>query len=651
MSKKHSQNVNFLTQKLSYPPRKWKYKVHDNLFTTRMGELKPTHWSFIEPGDSFRDSVSNYSRLAPMQSPIFSRVDLKTRLFVVPCRKLQPDFEEFVCSDPSENRTYVHTTIWNMFMAFYQLGLYGFSAPGTLEEFLGVPPVIDNFYNLAHRISAEAAFSSWTHHYIPVSDYQQWNVIFNLAYIAAESGQGPDYDAYYDELNKVLPDEKENVTDAIAAASLAMGREKINLMPFLAYHKIYDDWVRDGRFEVDASQQIYEQIDQLSDYPQIVYTDTVSFRDDADNVIRTVGLLYYLMTEKFAMYPKDYFNTVGNGEQAGPQLNIGPQRLEIYGSVPEGHTGTNPVQTVIGSPNQFSGNIPVNNRIKQYNLARQILAVGSGSTYGYVTPMPKVGEVWAEVNDADLITPVKLRYQMALQRFKERSGISLGGSKYTDFVFGQFGIRIPEPYLQRSVIVGSSSTPVIVDEVISQADGANDEAASNVGDFVGRGHFKGHSRQVRGRVVEHCIYMCLQYVVPQQYYWQGLRKDLTRLVNLDIPNHLFQAVGQELVKNKELFFGDNPNGDYGYQYRYAFDQIALDEIHGNFRSDLAFWRTGRDMVGVVAPSPKLIRVDPADCNRIFAYTDSKSMPFYCFTRHNFYHKMALGDVIGDGRIG
>lgn len=649
MAKKHSQNVNFLTQKLSYPPRKWKYKVHDNLFTTRTGELKPTHWSFLEPGDSFRDSVSNYCRVAPMQSPIYSRVDMKTRLFVVPCRKLQPDFEEFITSDPSENRMYVHTTIYHMFMAFFDLGLFGFSAPGTLEEFLGVPPVIDNFYNLAHRLAAEDAQTTWFHHHIAVSDYQQWNIIFQLAYDAADSGMGQIYQEYEEELAKEIPDLKENVTNAIADAALAMGKEKINLHPFLAYHKIYDDWVRDGRFEVDASEQIYEQIASFPDYPMINYDDVVTFVDDAGNTVRTVGLLYYLLTEKFAMYPKDYFNTVGNGEQAGPQLNIGPQRLEIYGSIASPQVAAPGASvytsTRIGNPSVWSNgaNIPANPRQKQYNT---LYAAGTSNTVG-----AGVGDVWAEVNEADLITPVKLRYQMALQRFKERTGISLGGSKYSDFVFGQFGIRIPEPYLNRSVIVGSATTPVIVDEVISQADGSNDEAASNVGDFVGRGHFKGHTRPIRGRVVEHCVYMCIQYIVPQQYYWQGLRKDLTRLVNLDIPNHLFQAVGQELVKNKELFFGDNPDGDFGYQYRYAFDQIALDEIHGNFRSDLAYWRTGRDMVGVIPPSPGLVRVNPADSNRIFAYTDSKAMPFYCFTRHNFFHKMALGDTIGDGRIG
>lgn len=642
MPRKRSQNTNFQKMRLAYPPRKWKFKDHENVFTTRFGEIKPTHWSFISPGDKFRDSVGNYCRLAPMQSPIFSRVDMKTRMFVVPCRKLQPDFEDFVTSPPSDGRTMINTTIWDMFMAFYSLGQYGFSSPGTLEEFLGVPPVIDNIYNLLNYTNAP---NTWVYSPITPADYQGYNVALYLCNVEDTDYSG--ITAFEDHLTVDLGLDalKESQLTDLRHTLKALCQETINLLPFLAYHKIYDDWIRDGRFEPDISQQIYDQIENVSaGYPSVVYTDVVSIQEIAGGA-RNVGLLYFLMTERFANYGKDYFTTVGDGTQLGPNLNIGPQRLEIYGShVSAAVASPDGAQEFVGNPSLLTGNPPANPRFKMYNVRSQIYNDG-------LFPFAGIGEVWAEVNDADQITPVKLRYQMALQRFVERAGVSIGGSKYNDFVFGEYGIRIPDPYLQRSVLVGASTTPVVVHEVITQADGSANDISSNVGDFVGRGHFKGRSRQVRGSVSEHCIYMTIQYVVPQQYYWQGLRKDLSRIDNLSFPHYLFQAVGQELVKNKEIFFGNDPDGNFGYQYRYAFDQMALDEVHGNFRSDLSHWRTGRNMTHVIPPSSDLIRVLPTDCNRIFAYTDSRNMPFFCYTRHAFFHKMPLGDTIGDGRIG
>lgn len=633
MAKSHSQNFNFKRTKLSRLPHRWKYKVHDNLFTTRIGEIKPTDWCFINPDDSFRDSIGTYARLAPLQSPIFSRVDLKTRAFVVPILQLQPDFEQFISSPPTDERKMIHTTYFDAFMAFYNIQQFTFSTVNTLEEFIGVAPLLDNFYNFVNL----SYNSTWTYTAISYPEYQDYCILL--------------YHAFNSNLPAVQTQlvqmgfSTDHASDIVYWAN-PIGEEVINLLPFLAYHKIYDDWVRDARLEPDVSTQIFEQIDSASQYPYIDYSVTVTIRDNAGNVLGTVNLLRYLMTERFSNYPKDYFNTVGDGAQLGPQLSIGPQRLEIYGSVNANVYGVDRL-TEVGNPTINTYPSAAIDRQKQYNTAYFI----DPNTGLPVSSPANVGDVWAEVNQADLITPTKLRYQMALQRFLERANVSSGGSRYNEFVFGEYGIRIPDMYLQRSVLVGSTSTPVIVDEVISHADGSADGISSHVGDFVGRGHIKNTSRGIRGYVKEHCIYMTLQYVVPQQYYWQGQRKDLTRLDNLSFPHPLFQQVGQEQVYNRELYFGKSPAEALGYQYRYAFDQMKLDEIHGEFRSSLAHWRTGRDMSELLGIDSAFLRVRPTDCNRIFAYQDSRNMPFYVFSRHNFFHKMPLSDNVGEGRIG
>ena len=122
------------------------------------------------------------------------------------------------------------------------------------------------------------------------------------------------------------------------------------------------------------------------------------------------------------------------------------------------------------------------------------------------------------------------------------------------------------------------------------------EFAVFFGEFVGRATVQGKSRSIRGRVQEHCVYMTLQYIVPQQYYTQGIRKDLTRIDNMLFPHYIFQNVGDEPVYTKELFIGAESDKMFGYNYRYASEQIALDEIHGSFCTDLRYWTPGRLMV-------------------------------------------------------
>ena len=632
MSKKHSQNAGFGLMFLEKLPRKWKYKVHDNLYTTRIGEIKPTCWAFMTPGDTVQDRVAHYSRLAPLQSPIFSRVDHKMRAFVVPLRKLMPDFEKFVSSPPSDEMKMVHTTIADIFGSFYNIGYYTAFSAGTLEDFLGIAPVMDNFYNYINYLND----NTWTYKSLDYADFQLWSRL----YYNGLTGNYPEIQSILVQLR--FPTSLDGKVQDFAVRT---GEERVNLLPVLAYHKIYDDWLRDGRLEPDVSEQIYDQISSLPAYPMVTAHDSITVTD-VNGATTSVNLLRFLFTERFANYPKDYFTTVGDGAQLGPQLSIGPQRLEIYGSILPQFQPME-FQTKIGDPTLYNSTAGAD-RVRQYNVANYVDENGTP-----ISGQFNVGDVWAEVNKADVITPTKLRYQMALQRFLERANVSISDKlhRYNEFVFGEYGIRIPEPYLLRSVLIGASSHPMVVDEILAQADGESNGVSSNVGDFVGRGYYRGSSRNIRGYVREHCLYMTIEYDVPQQYYWQGMRRDLSRLDNLSFPHPVFQQVGQEVVDKKELYFGVNGNDPLGYQYRYAFDQIALDEVHGNFRTDLSFWRTGRNMVHDENITASFLRIRPNDANRIFAYTDSRNMPFYVFSRHHMWHKMPLSNNVGDGRIG
>lgn len=609
MSKK-SQNLNFKSVDGPRIPRQWKNKVHDNLFTTRMAEIKPIHYEYLQPGDVFRDRITTYTRTAPLEAPIFSEVKQKHRIYCVPMRKLMPDFEEFRVSHPSDDEKFIYTTLYDLFNVS---GIGNIGENGTIEEFLGFPQVC-----------------------------RQW--ILTVNHIAGYQVYDPDNYIYANIVSDMLDTYGKPQSD-YHDVTLAMLDMQISLMPFLAYKKIYFDWYNDSRFYPDESEQLFEQIESVAAaYPYITYQDSFTVEFEGQTAARNI--LRWCIQEQFVNYPKDYFTTCSDGSQQGPLLSVGPERLDIYGTINGGATSQAPYawSPFVGNPTLYQPNNPANDtEIKMY-------LGGQANTQNAPHQIANYGEVYAQVNEADLITPTKLRWQMALQRFTERTNSS-GKVRYTDFVFGQLGIRIPDPYLQRSVYVGGTQAPVIIDEVLAQADGSANNYSNNLGEFVGRASLRNSSRGIRGRVAEDCIMMTISFIQPQQYYWQGFNHRLLKIYNTSFPHPDFQRVGEAPVNNEELFFGEGVGEPFGYNFRYAADQMALDEIHGDFRGSLAFWHTGRDMPYNPALGYGFLRVQPQDHNRIFAYTASRSMPFYCFTRHYFFHKMPLSSNKSEGRIG
>ena len=142
---KHSQNQNFLKVHTGLIPHRWKNKVHDCIFTTRIGEIKPIHWEHVQVGDTVSDRINTYTRTAPIEAPIFSSLHQTHRVYAVPMRKLMPDFEEFRMSNPSDNKLYVYTTFYDCIEALTSSGRGNFCQNGTLEEFIGLPNVLRNF--------------------------------------------------------------------------------------------------------------------------------------------------------------------------------------------------------------------------------------------------------------------------------------------------------------------------------------------------------------------------------------------------------------------------------------------------------------------------------------------------------------------------
>lgn len=75
--------------------------THQVITTNDFGIQKPIALKYCVPGDNHKIDVNGFTRLMPMPSPTFGRIDTIVRAYFVPLRTVFPTFLEFVSMNPS----------------------------------------------------------------------------------------------------------------------------------------------------------------------------------------------------------------------------------------------------------------------------------------------------------------------------------------------------------------------------------------------------------------------------------------------------------------------------------------------------------------------------------------------------------------------
>lgn len=351
---------------------------------------------------------------------------------------------------------------------------------------------------------------------------------------------------------------------------------------------------------------------------------TIAAEDAIAGQSYDVRMLPFLLTSRVVDYAKDYFTTCSPTPQQGPDLVIGADKMDLFYSVLS--EGISDESAHVG-PDQL---VATGDNGELYLTS----SAGGGSA---------IGKVWAEVNRADQITPIKLRWQMALQRLLELRNIG-GYRRYTDYVYGQFGIRVPDPYMQRSYMLGGWTQSLGTQEIVALADGNDGEGNSTqLADQGGFGRSYASGMPMRARIAnEHVVVMALNYIVPQNYYTQGLATKLTDIQLLDWPHHQFAKVGEQPVYDRELFYGLSPDRIFGYNKRYSDKTDARDQVHGEFLSTLEYWRTGRKFLSQPLLGSALLPLRGTDGhNRVLAVEPSVAEPFRMIRYQRISHVIKI----------
>lgn len=379
---------------------------------------------------------------------------------------------------------------------------------------------------------------------------------------------------------------------------------RISALPFRAYYKIWYDYFRDENINYRVNSLIFPPQDIIK--PQ-TYSGTLTNQELACIFGLNRGKPYH------RAWKKDYFTSALPDSQRGPEvtLPIANGQVPVSGQLVNGEVkltknsgfAANTPAVLQGSPS----NVMINKSGEAGNPVK--FTVNNTSVTGT-----------ADLSNVSPIGIIALRNAFKLQQFLERNNIA--GGRYIESILAHFGVLSPDRRLQRPAYLGGFSQPIQISEIETNAN-SNGVTDNVVGDLAGKGKAFGNFGKYSCMATEHGCVMVFMSIMPTAAYGQGLPRMFTRMEKFDFAFPEFQNIGEQSIKNQELFlYQANPSGDFGYTPRYAEYKYLPDRFSGDMLGSLEYWHMGRSFDSAPTLSQRFIECNPTD--RIFAVQDQVS---------------------------
>jgi hypothetical protein len=345
--------------------------------------------------------------------------------------------------------------------------------------------------------------------------------------------------------------------------------QTVNLLPLLAYQKIYYDFFSESQWE-----------------KHLAYSYNVDYWDGKSPLTPSPEMLQL----RYANYPKDYF--------------MGMLPSSQYGSVATLSNVIDP--NFSGRTVYATGNI--NSIVKNSSNTTSVITAAS-------QPYDRNLVIGSD------LSALSIRATEYLQRWKEV--VQFSSKDYSDQMAAQFGIKAPEYMGNHAHYIGGWSNVININEVLNtnlEADGSQAVIAGK-----GVGSQSGHTLTYNCGA-EHQVIMCVYHAVPMvDWNLTGQNPQLTVTSITDFPQPAFDQLGMQPVPALNL--QNNPSrtvsGSLGYNLRYWQWKSNIDTVHAAFRSGMAYqsWSAPIDGWDVLTSSGswsyQSMKVRPQQLNSIF----------------------------------
>lgn len=510
----------FKQQPVDIPNRSGMDLSFENLLTMTTGTLVPVLVEEVLPNETYSLGYMCQAQLPPMATEFYGRIDMRLEAFFVPNR-----------------------IVWGGWQDFMTMPVYNPFSPNVVRP-EALPSVVKVFNDSEFStITTDAGFSSGT-----------WRGNYPLT----GAGSLMDYLGF-------------RITASNEPDQNTQFYKYPNILPFLAYHKIYDDWYRNPNI-----------ITPLFVRPTSSYSSSSDFN---------ISFIPYVGDLIFGSLSYPLVGAVSNQvHKATPAAGAYRYTTSLTKSLC--FFGNDNTQTIgIEEPNIFS----LHQRCweKDYYTTASFYPQAAMSPASISIP-----------DGASNLTIPQIRSANVLQRWLERNNIA--GMRYSDQIKATWGILPSDALLDRPLFLGSSKFGLYTKGVSNSTYSAESETYNRnpyngaVGTRAGSTHGYGKDSLFDTFTsTEHGFLMVIASVVPHAYYSSGIRKYLSRSKIGDFANPLLQGLGEQAIYVNEL--GANPyitiksgsSNDpaniigteiFGYQQQYSEYKYHDDEVHGLLRA-------------------------------------------------------------------
>lgn len=193
--------------------------------------------------------------------------------------------------------------------------------------------------------------------------------------------------------------------------------------------------------------------------------------------------------------------------------------------------------------------------------------------------------VRADLSRASATSIIAFRLAARMQAFGEVLQVS--GARAVEYTLAIFGVRIPDERIQRPLFHGSFRLPVLFSEVLQTS---STNTTSPQGNLAGHGITGGTNAPIHIKVIEHCYIMTVVHCMPRSSYQTFIAQDLDRVTRWDIPNPMFQFVGEQPLKRKYIYPNSaHPEEAFGYVPRYSELSSIPSSVHGDMKDTFAHY--------------------------------------------------------------
>lgn len=519
------------------------------LFTAKVGEILPCYWQIAIPDTKYRISSDWFTRTVPVNTAAYTRIKEYYDFYAVPLRLISralpqafTQMTDYMTSAASSTaNTAMLTSVPNSSLSLLSLSLQTINGKDVFDD-AGLPYVYG-----ASKVLDMLGYGSF------LASSNTAKAVITKAYLGLST----------------VPDASNPLVYSTSQA--------VNLLPLLAYQKIYYDFFSESQWE-----------------KHLAYAYNVDYWDGKSQLTLAPEMLQL----RYANYPKDYFMGILPRSQYG---SVAVLPSSYQSSIPSSRIVTN-------TPSGDTGS------------SSYLINPASGTSVVANTANPSSSVALTVRLNSDL-SALSIRATEYLQRWKEV--VQFASKDYSDQMRAQFGIKAPEYMGNHAHYIGGWSNVININEVLNtnlEADGSQAVIAGK-----GVGSQSGHTLTYDCGA-EHQVIMCVYHAVPLvDWNLTGQSPQLTVTSITDFPQPAFDQLGMQAVPALNL--QNNPSravsGSLGYNLRYWQWKSNIDTVHAAFRSGMAYqsWAAPIDGWDVLTSSGtwsyRSIKVRPQQLNSIF----------------------------------